>query len=140
MYDEVKEKSIESLLPVETVYLTQDGWSSVQNDLVIAHAFSDGQKTYLLDLIESGKEKKTAEYCAKIVSVAIEQIREEFGKKVFAVCTDNEAKMKKLRKLLNVKYLKMLTYGCNAHFFGSTPDRCVQQIDNETHRRSQEIL
>ena len=116
IYDEVKQKTINSMDSTETVCLTQDGWSSVQNDPVIAHAFSDGKNTYLLDLVESGTEKKTSEYCCKIITQAVKQLQEEYRKSVFATCTDNEAKMKKMRKLLEAKYPEMITYGCNAHY------------------------
>ncbi|QQP55277.1 Uncharacterized protein FKW44_008415, partial [Caligus rogercresseyi] len=88
----------------------------VQNDPVIAHAFCDGQKTYLLNLIECGTAQKTAEYCAQILCKAIQQMKNEYQKDVFAICTDNEAKMKKLCKLLNVRHPDMITYGCNAHY------------------------
>ena len=44
VYDEVIEKTVENMIPVETVCLTQDGWSSVQNDPIIVHAFSDEKK------------------------------------------------------------------------------------------------
>ncbi|QQP55384.1 Uncharacterized protein FKW44_008540 [Caligus rogercresseyi] len=44
IYDEVKEKTAEFMVQVKTLCITQDGWSSVQNDPVIAHTFCDGQK------------------------------------------------------------------------------------------------
>lgn len=116
IYKEVKDETIQNVESVETVCLTQDGWSSVQNDPVIASAFSDGKQTYLLDLVESGTEKKTAEYCCGLIADAVNQLKEQYGKKVFATCTDNEAKMKKLRKLLEKEFPGMITYGCNSHY------------------------
>lgn len=35
---------------------------------------------------------------------------------VFAVCTDNENKMNKMKEILKEKYPNLLTYGCSAHY------------------------
>ena len=35
---------------------------------------------------------------------------------VFAVCTDNENKMVKIKALLRENYPKLMTYECSAHF------------------------
>ena len=43
-------------------------------------------------------------------------IKNDYNKFVFAVWTDNEAKMKKMKELIKQEYPDMLTYGCNAHY------------------------
>lgn len=116
VYSEVSGEIVSAMKDVNSVVLTQDGWSSVQNDPIIAHSFSDGKESYLLELVESGKSKKTAEYCTEILGDAIEKIKQEYDTKVFAICTDNEAKMRKVRRLITEKYPDMITYGCNAHY------------------------
>jgi len=35
---------------------------------------------------------------------------------VFAVCTDNENKMIKMKELIRKEFSDILTYGCNAHY------------------------
>ena len=35
---------------------------------------------------------------------------------MFAICTDNEAKMVKIRELVLKEYPAVLTYGCRAHY------------------------
>lgn len=35
---------------------------------------------------------------------------------VFAVCTDSENKMIKMKELLTEKYPNLITYGCSAHY------------------------
>lgn len=35
---------------------------------------------------------------------------------VFAICTDNESKMKRLKELLQEKHPQILVYGCSAHY------------------------
>ena len=47
---------------------------------------------------------------------AIEEIKNDLGKDVFAVCTDNESKMKRLREIVKTKYPDILVYGCGAHY------------------------
>ena len=62
------------------------------------------------------QKKKTAEYCFKIINKAIVSIKSDYNKFVFAVCTDNEAKMRKMKELIKQEYPDMLTYGYNAHY------------------------
>ena len=51
-----------------------------------------------------------------MIDEAIDELREEYSKEVFAVCTDNENKMKKMKDLVSNKYPDMLCYGCSAHY------------------------
>ena len=96
--------------------LLLDGWSSIKNDPIIATSIHTGKKSFLLNAIESEPVKKTAEYCAKIACDAIDLCEDQFNKSIFAVCTDNENKMKSMREMLKVKHEKLITYGCSAHY------------------------
>ncbi len=116
VYDDISAEMKSEIENKETLVICQDGWSSVQNDLIVAHSFHDGKKSYLHYVVDSGPEKKTADYCFKIINEAIVEIKESYGKSVFAVCTDNEAKMTKMRQTIQTEYPGMLTYECNAHY------------------------
>ena len=116
VYDEVIADTKEKMKAKDTVILTQDGWSSVTNDAVIAHSFYDGKTNYLLNVKDTGSNKKTAEYCFELLDEAISEIKDKYDKSVFGICTDNEAKMKKLRNLVKQKYPQVVVYGCSAHY------------------------
>ena len=72
-------------------------------------------ESFLHNIVDSGTEKKTADYCFTILNKAIVEIKIHYGKDVFVICTDNEAKMVKMRKLALKEYPAVLTYGCSAH-------------------------
>lgn len=57
----------------------------------------------------------TSSYLLFVFTGAITEV-EELGAIVSAVCTDNEAKMVKMRELLNESHPKIETYGCSAHY------------------------
>ena len=59
----------------------------------------DGKNSFLLNIVDSGAEKKTADYCFMILNEANVEIKTQNGKDVFAICTNNESKMVKMRKL-----------------------------------------
>lgn len=35
---------------------------------------------------------------------------------MFAVCTDNEMKMKRMKEIVKIAHPELLTYGCSAHY------------------------
>ncbi|XP_065683992.1 uncharacterized protein LOC124814024 [Hydra vulgaris] len=98
------------------VTLIQDGWNTFSNDPIIAHSIHSKNKPYLISAIDTRSQSKTAEYCAQAAKDAIKIAKETFNKDVFAVCTDNENKMSKMRKLLQAEAPKLITFGCSAHF------------------------
>lgn len=63
-----------------------------------------------------GLKKKVPEYCAEIALQSIEECKLKFGKQIFAVCTDNEYKMEKMRDLIKEHHPNVLMFGCSAHF------------------------
>ena len=96
--------------------LSQDGCCSVRNDPLIAHSFNDGKNNYLRNIKDTGSEKKTAQFCFKLINDAIQEIQRDRGKTVFGVCMDNEAKIKSLRQLVKWSYHDILVYSCWAHY------------------------
>ncbi|CAI6376424.1 unnamed protein product [Macrosiphum euphorbiae] len=46
----------------------------------------------------------------------INKCKEELKKDVFAIVTDNENKMKRMKQLLQEKYPDLVVYGCSAHY------------------------
>lgn len=75
-----------------------------------------GGKSYLLQSDDCGSNKKTAEYCATLAMHYIENIFENYGTHVFAICTDSENKMVAARRIIQNKYPKMLVFGCANHY------------------------
>ena len=116
VYDEVENKQVENAMKSESVTICQDGWESVTHDPILAHSYHDGEKNYLLDIKDCGSNKKDGEFCCNEVVKVIQEFKEKTGKEVFAVCTDNEPKMLRMRRLLLETGLVCLCYGCQAHY------------------------
>lgn len=96
--------------------LMLDGWSNTSNDSIIAVSIHTGKSTHLLDAIDCGSQKKTAEFCAEIAEKAISELKQRYDKNIFAVCCDNENKMKKFRDIITEKHPHILAFGCSAHY------------------------
>lgn len=69
-----------------------------------------------MSTIDCVAEKKTAEYCADAATKCINYCSTKFGKEVFAIVTDNEPKMTKLRDIISQSFPNIITYGCAAHY------------------------
>jgi len=85
LLDEVHSKVEENMkadLREATITLLQDGWSSVQNDPIIATSIHTGKHSYLLSTHDCGSEKKTAQFCSTLASTTIEQVKKIYGKDV----------------------------------------------------------
>ena len=110
--------SINSAMKQTSKVLTvmQDGWSSCSNDPILAHSVHDGENSTLISVVDCKAEKKTAEYCLEKICEAIDHLKVTKNKEVFAVVTDNEAKMNKMKMLLVQKHPKMVVYGWSAHY------------------------
>lgn len=98
-----------------SVTLILDGWSNTSNDAIIASSIHTGYGVYLIDAEDAGSEKKTSEYCVEVANRAIDRIKELYDKTVFACCTDNENKMKRMKQILS-ETKGIVTYGCLAHY------------------------
>ena len=77
-----------------------DGWS-IKNDLILAFSVHTGKSIFLLQVIDSGAKNKTAEYCTTFASSSIQETESKYNKHLFALCTDNEAKIKLMKDLMN---------------------------------------
>lgn len=119
IHEEVEESLNSQLSDSDcTLTLCMDGWSSVKNDPILASSVHTGKNTFLLQAMDSGAEKKTAEYCTTFVSSSVQEIKTKYNKHVFALCTDNEAKMKRMKELMkdDDDLKDIITYGCSAHY------------------------
>ena len=110
------DNSLRSGLTNATLTLVQDGWSNVKNDAIIGSSIHTGTASYLLEAVEAGPNKKTAEFCAQKATESIQRCRDKLGLDVFAVCTDNENKMKCMKELLKQEFPQLITVGCSAHY------------------------
>lgn len=107
--------SLKTELNDATLTLVLDGWTNSSNSPIIAFSISTGKKSFLINADDPASDKKTAEFCLEATLKVIENIKTQYGKNIFAVCTDNEPKMKKMRRILEEK-IPIVTYGCSAHF------------------------
>jgi len=69
--ENIKQEIIESS---NTVTLIQDGWSSIQNDPIIAHSIFNGIKPYILSIKDAGSAKKTSEFCTELLKEEIHKV------------------------------------------------------------------
>ena len=132
IFDEENSKLKDNALKTDSVLvLSQDGWSSVSNNPIIAHSVLVNGKSFLLNLENAGSNTKTALYCYSLTEQTLEKIKDDYGKEVTAIVTDNENKMKRFRELVKENNPNILTYGCGAHYMNlleteiTDPDRHV---------------
>lgn len=116
VYTEVRGKMDKDLQNTKGVLL-QDGWSTKQNQSVIAHCIKSGSNTYLLSTSQPMMEKSSAEYCYSLVKQAIQDSKKEFGVTIVGLVTDNCNTMMALQNLMKLNYPEIESYGCNAHLF-----------------------
>lgn len=107
--------------------LLLDGWTNVKNEAVICTSVHTGKTTFFLNATDCESNKKTAEYCAEIATESIDYCQKKFGIKIFAVCSDNEKKMVKMREILEETHENIITYGCSAHYM----NLLVNEISNK---------
>jgi uncharacterized protein DUF659 len=94
--------------------IQQDGWSTNQNQLVIAHTLSSMQGSFFLSAEVVGGSK-TAEACFELIKNAKETAEEKYGCEVIGVITDNCASMVNMQAIIKDKLDNMESYGCHAH-------------------------
>ena len=71
--------------------LILDGWSDIHNTPVIASSLHCDGKSYFLSAVDTGTNKKTAQYCTDIATNA--KADDTFGCNITGVVTDSEKKM-----------------------------------------------
>ena len=99
------------------VVLSQDGWSNIHREPIIASCLHVPGKTFLHDAVDVGDLTKNAEYCASLAKASIEAAEEKYGCTVIGFVSDSESKMVKVRQILHEWRGKgFIVYGCSAHY------------------------
>ena len=88
------------LLNNKTVTMQQDGWSSVQNDPVIATSVVSDRKGYFVDAKDTGTTHKTAETCKAMFEDSKFHAETTCGCNIGSFVTDNAKNMDKMRREL----------------------------------------
>ncbi|RXG53002.1 hypothetical protein Avbf_15666 [Armadillidium vulgare] len=127
----MRELRMVELLRGKQVTMIQDGWSNVHNHPIIATCLhlptsgDGGKKSIFAGSIDTGAEKKTANYISDLAIKQIGQFEDKYKCKVVAYISDNENKMKLTRQLLETHYkevdargnnLGLLAYGCATNY------------------------
>lgn len=95
--------------------LLQDGWSTHQNDSVIAHCIKSGGNTHLLSTSQPSLESANVDYCFQEITKAMDKAEKDFNCKIIGVATDNCSTMGALRQKIKESYPKIEVIGCNSH-------------------------
>ena len=82
--------------------ISQDGWSNVGNEPIIATTLVVEGSSYPHDYKNPGSQKKTADYCFNLLKESIESAEDKYKVKVVGFVSDNESKMKRLREVRTV--------------------------------------
>ena len=80
--NEESEANMASELEGHHVTLIQDGWSNIHNQPIIGSCLHNGKDAYFIRSIDTGSEKKTAEYCSKIAEDEIDYCEKTYKCKV----------------------------------------------------------
>ena len=99
------------------VVLSQDGWSNVHQEPIIASCLHLPGHTFFHEAVDVGAATKDANYCAELAKAAILSAEEKYGCRVVGFVSDNENKMVHVRELLvEWRGKSFITYGCSAHY------------------------
>lgn len=125
--------TVASDLDGKDVTLVQDGWSDIHNQPVIASCVHTGSKSYFVEAVDTGANKKTATYCASLAEQAMADTSTKFNCTVRAVVTDNEKKMEVMRRELKENNPDLVVYGCSSHLLNLlgedlTPKQVTSQV------------
>lgn len=74
-----------------------------------------------------GQTGKIVEYCTTVATDAIKMIKKDYSARVIGMVTDNENKMKAVRKNLQELYRELTAYGCSSHYL----NRLGQDLTNQ---------
>jgi hypothetical protein len=106
---------METQLKGKNVFMIQDGWSTNQNQPVIAHCVST---SYFIQAEGTGSQKKTHEYGYHLLDEAIIKAENDYECKVVGIVTDNCKSMQSIHllcKKIRDPRPEMFAYGCNSH-------------------------
>ncbi|QQP32422.1 Uncharacterized protein FKW44_024730, partial [Caligus rogercresseyi] len=97
--------------------VSQDGWSNVHRESIIATCVHIPGHTFLLDAVDVGDVRKDASYCADLAKSSILNAEEKYGCQIVGFVSDNEPKMVLIRSLLEEwRGKSFIAYGCSAHY------------------------
>lgn len=118
VYDTIEDK-LTNAIKGEEVVLMQDGWSTNQQQPIIAHSLQCGKEVHFFNALNTGTNSKTAEYCYTLLDTAIKDVEAKHGCKVIGVVTDNCNVMKSLRSIISNRRPEVIAYGCTSHYLNS---------------------
>lgn len=132
VYSEVQSSTTKQLKDKQ-VCILQDGWSTNQNDSIIAHCLTTGTQSIFLNCDSAGTNKKSADFCESLLDKAISKATDMYGCEVVGLCTDNCSSMVSMRQKVQTRGF-LDCYGCHAHLFnliGSnfTPNGLIQEVN-----------
>ena len=104
------------MLQGKYVTLSQDGWSNIHREPIIATCLHVDGKTFLHDAVDVGDVTKDAAYCASLAKSSIQSAEEQYGCIVVGFVSDSENKMIRVREILkDWRGYLFISYGCSAH-------------------------
>ena len=109
------QSNVRDQLKGKTVTMQQDGWSTLQNDPVIATSVTCEGSGFFINAVSPGATSKTAENCKDMLVKSKAYAEETYGCRVRSVVTDNARNMAKMREALKEEDKDIVTYGCLAH-------------------------
>jgi hypothetical protein len=93
------EAEVKDVLQGKYAVLSQDGWSDIHQEPVVAASLHCNGKTYPLDFEGTGANTKSAAFCASLAKASIEKAEEKYGCLTVGFVSDSENKMVNLRKV-----------------------------------------
>jgi len=94
------QSTMKTKLQGKTITMQQDGWSTLQNDPVIATLVTCEGCDYFIDAQSTGSTPKTADNCKQMLIESKAYTEQTYGCHVRTVVTDNARNMEKMRKSL----------------------------------------
>lgn len=127
------EVAMKSQIQGKKVTISQDGWSNVHGEPILATSVHCDGKSFPLDSTDVGSETKTAEFCYQKALDSIRKAEETYGCHVIGFVSDNEPKLLKTRQLLRDAVPGIISYGCSAHYLNlaenvSAPEAIMDPI------------
>ena len=95
--DDKIDDEMNSALQGRYVVMSQDGWSNIHREPIIASCLHVPGKTFLHEAVDVGDLTKDAAYCA---SPQFEAAEEKYGCTVIGFVSHSESKMVKVRQIL----------------------------------------
>lgn len=98
-----------------TVCMSMDGWSNIHNEpLICCSIVTSNGESILIDCVDTGVDRHTAENLKDLAVKAIKIAQEDFQVTVGSFVTDNAANVQKMRLDL-VNDFDIIQYRCSDH-------------------------